>query len=1043
MSEERNDLPGLGVRRPLLTLVLNLLVALMGVAAVLAVEVRELPDVDRPVVSVTAQYPGASPQTIDAEVTSVIEGAVARVSGVQRIASSSEENTGRVRIEFSPGTDLDTAAADVREAVSRVQRQLPDRIEQLTVVKADDDATPVVRLAAWSEQLDEQALARRLEQDVVPEFISIDGVADVQLFGARPRQLRVMIDPLRLASHGLAVADVAEALRNAPFDAPSGSLRSRDQELIVRAQSRAVSPEAVEQVLVRSTPQGDVRVGDVAQAVFGPQDATSYVRLDGRPVAGLGIVRQAQSNTIRISEGVHESVRRVNQRFPELRVEVTSDDAVFIRSSVREVLVSLALSVAIVVLTIRLFLGSWRATLVPAATIPVALVGTVAAIWAVGFSINLVTLLALVLATGLVVDDAIVVLENIQRRRAQGLGPRAAAVLGTRQVFFAVLATTAVLIAVFVPIAFLPGTAGRLFREFGFVLAIAVALSSFVALSLGPALGSRLLPEVAEPRGLQARLARVGGRAAGGYARLLERVLRRPWLTLLAALAAAGAAAALFTTLDRELVPPEDRGLIQISATGPDGVGLDYVQRQVDRMEAVLQPLRDSGEIESLLTIVGRWDPNRAWISAPLADWDARERSQGEIIDALRGPMSRIAGVTVSVYGSSSLNVGSGRGGITVAITGEDYARLYEVARTFAQRIESGLPGLSNVEISYQPTQPQLSVQIDRRRAAELGVSLDDLALTLRAMVDGEELVDLNIDDEVVPLLLEARPGAVRGPPDLQHLSVRGAGDALVPLSNLATLREEGVAAELDRHAQRRAIELQADLDSGYALQAAVDDLRALAAQVLPPGTDLILLNDAATLEETSRGVGVTVAIALVVVLLVLVAQFENVPSALVVMGVVPFGIAAGIGALALSGVSLNIYSQIGLVMLIGLMAKNGILLVEFADQLRDEGASVRDAVLEAARVRLRPIAMTLLSTVLGGLPLVLASGAGAEARNSIGWVVFGGLALAAVFTLLLTPLLYLGLARLGRPRAHEGERLQQELQQAAERPDAPAGEAR
>lgn len=1033
----REDLPSLGVRRPLLTLVLNLLIAIAGIAAILAVEVRELPDVDRPIVSVTAQYPGASPETMDAEVTRIVEGAVARVSGVRSINSSSEENSARIRIEFNPGVDLNEAAADVREAVSRVQRQLPDRVEQLTIVKADENADPVLRVAAWSGQLDAEQLARRIEQDIVPELVSVDGVADVQLNGARQRQLRVMLDPARLASHGLAVSDVAAVLRDAAFDVPAGSYASRQQQLVVRADASALTAEAVGAIVVRGT----VRVADVARVTFGPADATAFVQLDGRPVVSLGVIRQAQSNTIEISRGVRAAVERLDARFEELELRVTSDDAVFIEGSVREVLITLAITVGIVIATIWIFLGSLRATLVPAAAIPVSLIGTVAAIWALGFSINLVTLLALVLATGLLVDDAIVVLENIQRRRAQGLQAHAAAVLGARQVFFAVVATTAVLVSVFVPISFLPGTAGRMFREFGFVLAVAVCISSFVALSLVPSLAAKLLREAPrEPTGLRARLAGAGRRVARGYGRSLDAAMAAPWLALAVAVVAAAGAALVFRGLDQELVPPEDRGLILVSATGPDGAGLSYTQRQADRIEEVLRPYVERGEARSLLTIVGRWDPNRAFLIVPLAPWDERGRSQQDLIAELRGAMAEIPGATVSVFGRSSLGTGGGRGGVQVALTGAEYAQIHPAAREFARRIEAELPQLSNAEISYQPTQPQLAVEIDRRRAADLGVSLDDLSLTLRAMVNGDELVDLSIADEAVPIVLESRPGAIRDPGDLLQLRVRAGDDRLVPLAALVRLREEGVAAELDRYAQRRAIEVEADVATGYPLQAAVEDLRRLAREALPEGIEMSLLGEAATLEEASRDVLFTYGIALLVVLLVLVAQFESIASALVVMAVVPFGLAAAVYALGLSGVSLNIYSQIGLVMLIGLMAKNGILMVEFADQLRNEGRAVREAIREAAEVRLRPIAMTMISTVLGGLPLVLASGAGAEARNAIGWVIFGGLALAAVFTLLLTPVIYLGLARFSAPRTGAAERLADELEAARDVPDTDVG---
>ncbi|MEN3952588.1 efflux RND transporter permease subunit [Iodidimonas sp. SYSU 1G8] len=1027
MSAEGGGLPGLGVRRPLLVLVINLLIAIAGIAAILAVEVRELPDVDRPIVVVRATFPGASPETMDAEVTRIIEGAVARVSGVSSIESSSEENSGRVRIEFRPGANLDTAASDVREAVSRVQRDLPEDVEELLVIKADDDADPVVRLAVWSATLDEQELTRIVEQDIVPEFISIDGVADVPLNGNRERQMRVMVDPSRLAGHGLSMTDVATVLRTASFDVPAGSFRSDDQELVVRADASTVTPEAVEEMIIR----GGIRIGDVADVFFGPADATSYVRLDGRPVIGMGIVRQAQSNTIQISDEAQRVAARLNERFEDVNIVVTSDDAVFIRGSVTEVLLSLSITVAIVILAIWIFMGSWPATVVLSVAIPISLIGTVAAIWALGFSINIVTLLALVLATGLVVDDSIVVLENIQRRRAQGIGGRAAAVLGTQQVFFAVVATTSVLISVFLPISFLPSTAGRLFREFGFVLAIAVAISSFVSLSLVPAMAARLSDSPPKDTKLRRGLNTAGQRASSFYRRILHLALAAPLAALGIGLAAAIGAALLFSALDQELVPPEDRGVINIRATGPDGVGLSYSERQADWIETILRPYLDSGEIESLYTVVGRWDPNRVSVTAPLADWSERDRDQQAIIEELQGPMARIPGARVNVHGSSSLDVGGGIGGIEVALTGPDYAQIYDAARALSARIESELDNLSNVEISYQPTQPQLSFDLDRRRAADLGVSLEDISSTLRAMIDGDDLVDLNVDDQAVPVILESRTGAIENPSDLRNLFVRNDSGGLVSLYSLATVREEGVAAELDRHGQRRAIEVEAEVAQGYPLQSAVDDLRRLAAD-LPPGIDMIMLGEAATLEETSKELALTYIIALVVVLLVLIAQFESVSSALVVMAVVPFGIAAAVYALFFSGISLNIYSQIGLVMLIGLMAKNGILVVEFADQLRDEGLPIREAIEQAAWVRLRPIGMTILSTVLGALPLILSTGPGAEARVAIGWVIFGGLGLATIFTLFLTPVMYLGLARFSKPRAAEGDRLASELERAS-----------
>jgi hydrophobe/amphiphile efflux-1 (HAE1) family protein len=1031
MSLERNDLPALAVKRPVLVAVLNLLIIIGGLAALFGVEVRELPDVDRPVVSVTAQFPGAAPETVDAEVTAILEGAVARVSGVREIDAQSEENGSRVRIEFNPGTDLDSAAADVREAVSRVTRELPDRVEQVRVVKADDNADPIVRLAVLSDTVDEESLTARVENDIIPEFLSIDGVASVDVSGERQRLLRVVIDPLRLSRFGLTVGDVADALTQAPFDVPVGSFRSDEQQLIVRAEATAATPDGVKDVII----SGTTRVGDVAEAYFAPADATSFVRLDGQPIIGLGIVRQAQSNTMSISDGVGAVVERLNNRFDDLEIRITSDDAVFIQGSVREVLTSLMITVIIVVATIWLFFARFRASLIPSTAIPAALIGALAGIWILGFSINLLTLLALVLATGLIVDDAIVVIENIQRLQKKGLGRRAAAVLGTRQVFFAVVATTAVLVSVFVPISFLPSTAGRLFREFGFVLALAVVISSFVALSIVPALAARLWlhNDGATPGPLE----RFGKVVSSLYAGALRWALNHPWISAgLMALSALGAVAA-FTALEQELVPQEDRGRVLIFATGPDGVGIDFMERQADYIEAVLQPYRDSGEITSLETIVGRWDPNRIFVTATLADWSERERSQQDIINELRGPLSDIPGVRASVFGRGSLNMrGRSRGGIQVALTGRDYSEIYEAALLMEREIDMNSRVFANPEISYQPTQPQLSIRIDRRRAADLGVPLSELSMTLRVMVGGDELVDLNVGDRSIPIFLESMNDAIADPADLQNLYVRSNDGELIPMSALTTIVEEGVAAELNRTEQRRAIELEADIAPDVALADAVLEMERLADEILPEGIEIIMQGEARTLNETSRDMTITYLFALVIVFLVLAAQFESVTSPVVVMLTVPFGLAAAVYALFLTGVSLNIFSQIGLVMLIGLMAKNGILVVEFADQLRAEGKSVRQAIEEAAIIRLRPITMTLISTILGALPLILSSGAGAEARSSIGWTVFGGLALSGLFTLFLTPVIYLGIARFGKPRSVNLAELEAELARAEADPE-------
>ncbi|MGK0381179.1 MAG: multidrug efflux pump subunit AcrB, partial [Flavobacteriales bacterium] len=518
----KDDLPSLSIRRPVLILVLNLLIVTAGIAAFYALEVRELPDVDRPIITVTANYPGAAPETVDSEVTSRLEGAVARVSGVKSIRAQSEEGNSRIRVEFRPGIDIEDAANETRESVARIQRRLPDEVEQVSIFKADNDAQAVINIAISSEKYDLETLTDIVETDLAPLFLNVPGVADVRLDGDRQRVLRVSVDNLRLTSFQLSISDVARALSTAPFDVPAGSIRSTDHQLIVRADATSVNEQDVRDILISS----DVKVGDVASVYFGPADLRSIVRLDGKPVIGLGVIRQARSNTIEISDEVLLMLDGLRERFPDLEMTVTSDDAEFIRDSVDEVLQSLVFTIGLVIATLWLFIGKFRATLIPALAIPVSLIGSLAILWMFGFSINILTLLALVLATGLIVDDAIVVSENIQRRRAAGMGARAAAVIGTREVFFAVVATTAVLVAVFVPIAFLPSTAGRLFREFGGVLAGSVIISSFVALSLVPALTAKIPTIVVLKQERPGLLCQFGSLCVNGYERALHFVLK-------------------------------------------------------------------------------------------------------------------------------------------------------------------------------------------------------------------------------------------------------------------------------------------------------------------------------------------------------------------------------------------------------------------------------------------------------------------------------------------------------------------------------------
>ena len=1018
-APDTGGISALSVRRPWLAAVMNLLIVIAGIGALFGVEIRELPDIDRPVVSVRADYPGASPTTLDAEVASQVEGAVARVAGVTSVETSSEEGNFRMRAEFSPDRDLDTAASDVREAVARIEPGLPDGVEDLYVVKSEQDAEPILDIAIWSEARPVDALTRLVEDSIIPELTAVTGVAEVALFGDRQRVLRVEVAPERLAAFGLSIAEVAETLRAAQFDVPVGSFGSGQLEVLVRADATVTDPARIEALKVRQ----NVRLGDVADVYFGLATAESVARLDGRMVLNLGIVRQAQSNTVQISDDVRRAVEALRLRYPELGFEITSDSAVFIKGSILEVAKSLGLALLIVIAVIWLFFGRLGTVLIPAIAIPIALTGSLAAIWLLGFSVNLITLLSLVLATGLVVDDAIVVTENIQRKRQEGLGRRAAAAIGAREVFFAVIATTATLIAVFVPISFLPSDAGRLFTEFGFVLAITVALSSFVALTMCPMLASLS----SDMGGGGGPLARVGTGLSRAYMALIGPMVRAPLVTLVAASLIAGSAALVYGQLGEELLPEEDRGEIDVWIQGPDGTGLDYTDRQVEQVEAMMQPYLADGSASSLYSITGRWDLNRGQIGLRLAPWDRRDATQAEIAAEITPQLDKLAGAQGRIWGSNSLGLRGSAGGLSLALTGPSYPQIAQAADMFAEALRD-VPGLSGIRVQYQATQPQLNVRVDRARASDLGVDMAALSTTLRALIDEDEIAELTIEDEAVPIILQSSAGAVRDPADLMNLYVRSEAGALVPLSQLVSLEENGVAAELDRHAQRRAIEIDAALSPDTPLRGAIEEVRALAQAELPPDIGLIFLGEAASLDETSSALLATYVIALIVVFLVLLAQFESLTSALVVMTTVPFGICAAIYALLLTGTTINIYSQIGVLMLIGVMAKNGILLVEFADQLRDRGASAAEAALEAARVRLRPISMTLICTVMAGLPLILGSGPGAEARAAIGWVVFGGLGLAAAFTLFLTPAAYALIAAASKPRAAAGAALEAEL---------------
>ncbi len=1024
------------VRRPILALVFNALMIVAGLAAYAGIEVRELPDVDRPVVTVRTTFDGASPQTIDQELTKVIEGAAARVSGLKSISSSSQFGQSRVTLEFSASVDLAVAANDVRDAIGRIADRLPEEADAPQIVKADSDSQPIMRLAVTSSKLNMDDLTLLVENQVIDRLASVDGVADVETYGDQEKVFRVDVNQSELASRGLTVGDLTKALSSAALDVPAGSLKSPTQTIVVRAMASLQTPEDFSNVIL----QNHVRLGDVANVTLGPRDGQTALRSNGVPGIGLGVIRQAQSNTLNISNGIKDAVAELSRTLPEgTRIAITSDDAVFIQGAIHEVVLALILAAVIVTGVIYLFLRDWRATIIPAVSMPVALIGTLAAVYLVGFSINILTLLAIVLATGLVVDDAIVVLENIVRRRSEGMGPRAAAVLGTREVFFAVIATTATLAAVFIPLSFLPGQVGGLFREFGFVLAFSVGLSSIVALTLCPMLASRILTkEMLEDHGL---LGRFGTWFADAYRWSLHACLNAPLVVIVASLLFAGAAVLAFQTVRSELTPNEDRAMVMMRLTTPQGSSLEYTRDKMQRVEEYLQPLVNSGDISNVFSISGQGGQvNSGFMVLTLAPWGERHRTQAEIVADINRAAARVPALRGNAIQSNSLRIRGAGNGLQMALVGNDHEALTTAAAQLVQALDAtghyDTPRLTN-----EPTQAQVSVTIDRERASDLGIDITGLSTAMQSLLEGRSVVDVFVKGEAYPVLLTSNTRPLDDPTDLENVFLKTGDGKIVPMSVIASLTESSVAPQLNREQQLASVAITAGLKNGLSLGDAVKEVTEISKSILPAGARLVPLAEAATLEENSSGMALTFGFAIVIIFLVLAAQFESVLSSVIIMSTVPLGLACAVFALIITGSSLNIYSQIGLVLLVGVMAKNGILIVEFANQLRDRGEEVRTAIEKACALRLRPVMMTMIATILGGVPLVFAHGAGAEARVALGWVIVGGLGFATLVTLYITPVAYLLIARFAKPHAHEEERLHEEMAHASRpRPAAKAG---
>ncbi|MEL7486269.1 MAG: efflux RND transporter permease subunit, partial [Pseudomonadota bacterium] len=998
MTQPTVDMPtkgggfiGIFIQRPILAAVLSLLIIIAGLAAMSAIEVRELPEVDQPVISISASYPGASPESMDAEVTAILESAVAQVDGVVSISSSSSFARSRITIEFSNSVNIDIAATDVQNSVSSIARDLPEGVEEPEVRKADTDSSPIMRLSVSAKDMDAGDLANLVDDVILPRLQAVQGVAQADDYGVRKRVIRVRIVPVSLAARGFTVNDVNRLLATAGQTAPSGRLRNQNQQILIQAEASAATPEEIADLRLGPT----TRLADVAIVEWGFEDNATTARVDGEPGIGIGIIRQAQSNTVAVSDGVRRAVDELNASLPpNVSVMVSVDDSVFIKASIDEVFKSLLLATAIVVFVIFIFLRSLRATIIPAVTIPVSLLGTLAAVWLAGFSINLITLLAFVMATGLVVDDAIVVTENIQRWRFKGAGKRAAAVIGAREIVFAVLSTTATLAAVFIPISFLPGQAGRLFSEFGFVLAFAVMVSSFVALTLCPVLTVRFGREARkgsiEDPAMPAHKRKPAGPLSAAYCVLLRWCLKAPLVPLAASIVFAAGAWFVYQSAPKELTPDEDRGRLFAFVVGQEGASFDYLDRRVLEMEDRMRGFVESGEATSVMSINGVRGGNFSFLILQLPDWAERDKSQQQFQREANRLLGDIPGARAFFRGGNSLGIRGAGQGLQFAVVGDDYAAAADAAEALAAQLRTS-ETFTDVRVDFNVSQPQISIDVDREAAAQLGVPVDDITRSIQVMADEFRAADIFVGDDIIEVLVSGAGEPVNDPTDLENLFIRTAEGRIVPMSTVATISEQAVAATLPREQRRRAVPVTASLAAGARLGDAVEEMRAAANETLDGALSVTLLGEAKLLQENSNATLMVFGFAALIVFLVLAAQFESFVSALIIMVTVPFGLAAAVYAINLTGGSINYYSQIGLVLLIGIMAKNGILIVEFANKLRDQGESVAEAIEHASITRLRPVLMTAISTLLGGLPLILGSGAGAEARAALGWVVIGG----------------------------------------------------
>ena len=1008
-------LSDISIRRPVLATVMNLLIVLVGIIAYDRLSVREYPNIDVPVVTVKTDYPGANAVIMESQVSQPLEDSLSGIEGIDFMTSVSRAESSQITINFKLDRDADAAANDVRDRVARVRGLLPDEIDEPIVSKEEADAQPIIYMAFSSDrhnQLEVTDVADRLVKDRVQ---TITGVANVMIFGERRYSMRVWLDRTRMAAYAVTPQDVEAALRAQNLEVPSGRIESAEREFTVLAETDLRTPEQFRQVILRDDDGYLVRLGDVAKVEIGPAEERRITRFKGENAVALGIVKQSTANPLEVSAALQEMLPTIKETLPEgMQVNIAYDKSIFIDRSIDAVFTTIGEAIVLVIIVIFGFLRSVRATLIPMVTIPVSLIGAFIFMYAFGFSINTLTLLAMVLAIGLVVDDAIVMLENIYRHVENGEPPMQAALKGSKEIGFAVLAMTFTLAAVFAPVAFTEGRTGQLFAEFALTLAGAVIVSGFIALSLSPMMCSRMLKHEKHGAIYEAGEHLLNA-LNGGYKKVLHGALRMRWLVVGLALVAVVGMGLLFGQIKSELAPTEDRGLVLGIGIGPDGATPAYTDKSARQMEAIYNTVP---EMERYFMVVGFPVVNQIISFVGLKDWDERERSAGEIAGELRPKLFGIPGVLAFALQPPSL----GQSVISRPVefylqTTESYDKLQAITDMVLEKAREN-PGLANLDTDLKLNKPELRVTVNRDKAADIGVDIANINHSLETMLGGRNVTRYKQSGEQYNVIVQVSDVNRRDPQDLTNIQVRSTDGLMLPLTNLVSIEETVAPRELNHFNKLRAVKINANLAPGYSLGEALDFMQKTVAEVAPEAL-FDYGGQSREFMESSNALYVTFLLALGFIYLVLAAQFESFRAPFIIMLSVPLAMAGALLTLWLTGGTLNVYSQIGLITLVGLITKHGILIVEFSNQLRDQGREMHEAVVEAAVLRLRPILMTTGAMVLGAIPLALATGAGAESRIQIGWVIVGGMSFGTLLTLFVVPVVYTLLAG-RRPQAQE-----------------------